>query len=216
MSKVNFINLKEKMDSVKNEQLSKVDFYKWLDENIKVEKYLSLSQKYSIIKLFVINFQYKYIDKLMSGELDIGAEYFYMQYDIETLFELLIPYIDVEVKKEYKNIDNYDLIFISGLYDYIVSKCNSDYLLLKEKCDTVIGIKDLTVINKLSEFVEKNINISEFNEFMVKFDSIMKKKNVRENLKFINNINMFNDPNISKMIDIIQDESVKEIKGVNQ
>ena len=206
MKKITFEKLRDMMMFVEDGSLSKSEFWKWLSENLEIKNYLNLIEKYSIIKLFAIDFQYKYMNKVISGEDDIGVEYFYMQYDMYSFFELFFPYIGIEVENCFKNTENYDLIFNSGLYEYVMSRCKDDYYSLKEKCDMVIGIKDLSVISKLGEFVEKNINISEFNKSMVKFDSIMKKKNVRENLKFINSINMFNDPNLLKVIDLVKED----------
>jgi hypothetical protein len=215
MSKITFADLNDKMIQTSTGLLSKTDLYRWLDENIEVKNYIPISKKYSILQMFLIDFTYDFLSDFFSGNNSGGVEFLYMNYELYSTFTLLMAYIDVELKDKNVTPDNYDLIKQTGTFDYIVEHCKSDYNDFKSQCDRVVGINDMSIIAKLNEAFEKNPSVNEFTDVMEKFDNIMKKKSVRENLKFINNINMFNNPLLSEAVEEIQKESVQEIKGAS-
>lgn len=200
MGNIKFEKVLKQMASVKDKKLSKLKFQEWLNENVIVKEYLTIIEKYSLIKAFCMDFEHKYMNRLISNELNVGSDFFYLGYDILSLFELLLFYTNIEIDDGSKTSDNYDLIYTTGLYDYILLKCKDDYLSLREKCDKVVGVNDFTIISKFNKLIEDNLIIDDFNKSIKDIKSILKDKDVSENLKFINNIEALNNPYINNIV----------------
>lgn len=200
MDNLKFSELKDNMLKYSNGSVSYNDFNSWIFQNIKIKKYINIIEKYAIIKMFLLRFNDIYMNKLLSNELDIDLDFVYMQYEIMSTFNILFSYTNVEVDIDDINSENYDLLQSTGLYEYIYNLCKIDYDKFVSICDKVSGIDSLNIISKINDVFDKNPTIDDFNNAISKFEKVIKNKKVSQNLKFINDIELFNNPLIAQKI----------------
>ena len=210
MGNLEFNILKNKMEDVINKIISKNDFYDWLNENLEVSEYISLSKKYDYMKAFSIAFQYDILDDALNKE-DIDVEYIYINYDMYELFRLLLKYTNINIIYQENTLENYDLIHISGLYSYIINICQNDFNDLKEKSERVLGINNLSIIKQLTDIFDNRESITEFKDATMKLEKVLKSKKVSENMRLLKEIELFNNPLLGEIIE----NRTKEMKGAN-
>lgn len=189
-----FTDLHDKMAQCVNGLISKESFYSWLDENIKVKSYLSIATKYAIISMFSDRLNQDISDYLEKKE---ATGYIYMMYDINIMFELLFKYIEVIVLSKNRTIENYDLVMQSGLYDYIVDKCGSDYKNLVEKCDRASNIETMGIIRELSNIFVNPPSV----EDMEKIKDIINNDIDKKKLQILKAVEEYNNPTLKKILD---------------
>lgn len=200
---IKFTDLHDKLVQCNTGLISKEQLTSWLDENVKVKKYISLSTKYAIISVFVNNINTIVDDINIEEDLD----YLYMTYDINLMFGLLFQYIDIPVISKYRSIENYDLVMESGLYDYLMDKCEKDYRVMVEKCDRLTGINNLSITRELSNIFGNPPSVEDIERIK---DLINNEIDV-EKLNIIKAIEEYNNPTLKKIIDRAERESVREI-----
>lgn len=198
---IKFTDLHDKLVAYNTKLINKEQLEKWLDENIEVKKYISLSTKYAIISVFVDNFNVSIGDKIDSGD---DMDYLYMTYDINLMFSLLFQYIDIPVVSKYRTIDNYDLIIESGFYDYLLDRCGKDYKILVEKCDRITGINNLIIVKELTNIFGNPPSVDDIERIK---DLINNEIDI-DKLNIIKAIEEYNNPNLKKIIDKVE-------KGIN-
>ena len=203
-----FTDLHDKMGQCSNHLISKEDFYRWLDENIKVKEYLPLSVKYATISIFSekVNSELKeYLEK----NNDIG--YIYMTYDINILFELLFKYVGMTIISKHRTVENYDLIMNSGFYDYVTSKCERDYKDTISKCDRATGIDSIQILKQISDIFISPPSV----EDIEKIKNIINNEIDPEKLRILEAVEGYNNPLMKKINEKIQEVSIKEILTSN-
>lgn len=200
---MNFTDLHDKMFQVTSGLLTRDAFFKWLNENIEVTKYLPIVNKYGVIRRFSDKFQ-EDMEEYMGREDKPGLDFLYLMYDINIMFNVMFKYIDVIVYADQRTLDNYDLVMQSGLYDYIMYNCNSDYKELREKCDRLSGIDDLNIVSTFTEIIGNQLKVEDIREMKELVDGIDKEK-----LDILKAVEMFNNPLIAGAIETIRKEEAK-------
>lgn len=161
-----------------SKEITAVDFKNWTNNNIEVRKYIPITEKAVILDKFKDNFLA--IGLLTYNNEDYNANYLYMEYNMRLVFDILLRYTNIAIKDEDKTTDNYDLIMESGIYDYIIKKCEKDYTNFVERCDRflnvglLLNIKEIfdmmgfSMANGLSEAIEELNNVKEEDAELIK------------------------------------------------
>lgn len=200
---INFNDLHDKMFQVTSGLISKESFFEWLDENIDIDVYIPVATKYAIASVFS-----KEIFSGMSG-MDIAEDidYIFLKYETERLFNSLFSYIKIKVSKSNKTFDNYDLVFKSGLYDYIMKFCESDYKRFLDIFDRVSGINTLTIMNQFVTFIGKQPNV----EDMERIRDIINDEIDTNKMEILKAVQEYNSPVMKQVVQGLSTESLKEV-----
>lgn len=194
MSNIKFENIKEQMILLINGKINSSNFSKYLSENIKIESYVGISKKKDILNRFVTEFGTEYIDTLMESATEVELVELYHQYEIKKLFNILFSYTNIEYSKEDITDENYDLIKMSKLYDYIHMYCIEDYALFSNMLDRASGIDSVYIAFQLNKILSTNINVQDFDVAIDKLSETLTREDISSNLKFLNEIESLNSP----------------------
>lgn len=200
MSNIKFENIKEQMLLLINGKINSSNFSKYLSENIKIESYVGVSKKKDILNRFVIEFGTEYIDALMESVTEVELVELYHQYEIKKLFNILFSYTNIEYGKEDMTDDNYDLIKMSKLYDYIHMYCIEDYALFSSMLDRASGIDSVYIAFQLNKILSTNINVQGFDVAIDKLSETLTREDVSSNLKILNEIESLNNPFLKEVL----------------
>ena len=138
-------------------------------------------------------------------DIDVPETFFTAGLEIACCFDGLLSYvnIDPEVNLEIKNYENYDLIYQSGLADYILEYCGKDYERLVRMMERTLSYQNLTeLIQSIRE-----INVGGLSEAAEKIREI-KDEIDPEVIKNIAHIARMNDPALNDLKDTIDNEAV--------
>lgn len=200
MSNIKFENIKEQMILLMNGKINSSNFSKYLSENIKIENYVGISKKKDILNRFVIEFGTEYIDTLMESVTEVELVELYHQYEIKKLFNILFSYTNIEYSKEDITDENYDLIKMSKLYDYIHMYCIEDYALFSNMLDRASGIDSIYIAFQLNKILSTNINVQDFDVAIDKLSETLTREDISSNLKFLNEIESLNSPFLKEVL----------------
>ncbi len=193
--RVSFLDIYPKcMDKI-NKKISHEEFVEFLDNEIEVEKYISVSIKKSLSDLFFI---------VNSDDKDFVE--MALMLEVHKVFGILFSYTNIQIKPSEILAENYDVVLHSGLYDYIRARCNNDFILacnlidnaLKFKCASIAEVfNDGYDVDNLKEIVESSGNMF---------------KNIEtDKLSNITNILEMNDPSMVKLRDEIYSSKIPRI-----
>lgn len=202
---LSFTDLKDKMVQVTTALITNKQFIDWLDENMEVKKYLPITAKYASISLFASTF-----DDVIAKYEEIHHEsgvVNYMTYDINVMFDFLFQYTNCTVIPKYRTTDNYDLVMQSGLYRYIVYRCQNDFDDLKRKCDRVIGIDFYFMAKAMKDILGKFPTPDEANKITEAVNEIDTEK-----LQALRDIQAMNNPMTAKVIQAVKNQAYQEVK----
>ena len=138
-------------------------------------------------------------------DIDVPETFFTAGLEIACCFDGLLSYvnIDPEVNLEIKNYENYDLIYQSGLADYILEYCGKDYERLVRMMERTLSYQNLTeLIQSIRE-----INVGGLSEAAEKIREI-KDEIDPEVIKNIADIARMNDLALNDLKDTIDNEAV--------
>ena len=176
---------------------------KWVKENMTINKYIPLIDKYADAKIIskVI------LDIAEDGNYKDNFEtnFIYMKYDIYSTMTILSRYINVEITDEEKTVTNYDKIFSSGLFDIVMEYCEKDFNRFAEIVDRIVGIDDLSIYRELGKALNSDAYFDRLEKSKKILNGISLKK--YETLKEINSLN---NPLIKEVSDILKASAVKE------
>ena len=138
-------------------------------------------------------------------DIDVPETFFTAGLEIACCFDGLLSYvnIDPEVNLEIKNYENYDLIYQSGLADYILEYCGKDY-------DRLVRMMERTLsYQNLMELVQsiKEVDVGSLSEVTEKIRG-MKDEIDPEVIKNIADIARMNNPALNNLKDTIDNEAV--------
>lgn len=173
-----------------------VDFSKFL-ENLSMQELMVI-----LDKVFV---QFAILDEQIKDEV---------QYEIERqrviFFYGLLQCTSLEIKKDEMILNNYD----SNFEELIYSKSSSVRKLYK-MIDNISLKMNLKVIDNLTKELEKAPNVEELEALEKGLDNIFSKRS-SEDLKKIESILEFNDPNLKLIKDIIMTPTNSTTKELNK
>ena len=202
---ITFKDLYKKMEDRVNNIITQEEFYDYLDNNIDIEKYLSISKKYATAEIISKKYETSLI---LQSKVEDFDSFIYMQYDIYKTLYCVFVYTSLVITKDFYNQESCDLCYKSGLIQYIKKQSNNDLDILFEKCDCVSGINNLFIIKKLNELLSVNTV-----EDWEKIQDIVNNGIDESKLKFFNEIVAYNDPRMHELFDKIKENSVNKSKS---
>lgn len=182
---------------------------KWVKENLKIEKYLPVVDKYATAKILS-----KIILDLAENvnyNDSLETNYIYIKYDIYTTLTIFCKYINVNIEDIDKTSTNYDKVFSSGLFDCVMKYCQIDYDRSKEVVDRIVGIEDISIYRELGRIMNSDAYFERLKKSQKILNGISLKK--YETLEKINEIN---NPLVIQIADMVRSASLEEAKKKQQ
>ena len=191
MNNITYDSLLNEVEKCNKNEITKLDFEKWCNENIKVLTYIPIKYKYKIIKFIKEDFLKKYLNV---DETFVKKDYdnIELQYEIYTRLTILFYYIDISIPSTYINDEMYDTIYNSYFLEYVMSKCSKDYENFIAQCDKTINLSFLIGVDLISDLLSNNNHV--FAESVKMLEDLDKDK-----LDILKSINMYNNPTLSKL-----------------
>lgn len=184
-------SIKEVIDFCKKytrKEMSETDFEKFL-KSINIFRRLSMYQKSMLVSLAIMDFDDLNIN--FGIESDTSAE-------IEVIYvnRFITSYMDI--KNEPFEIDAYDVevMYSSGLIDYILDICERDFDIIKRMYENAIKLKYINILNSMLGDIT-----NEQNEQNIK--TISKVFEDKETINNVAKIVEFNDPSLKKVKEIL-------------
>lgn len=182
---------------IKNpEDEATVKAYNNMFQSLEIRAYLPMQDKVIALVRMIID-----SDK----DIDVPETFFTAGLEIACCFDGLLSYanIEPEVNIDIKNYENYDLIYQSGLADYILKFCGKDYERLVRMMERTLSYQNLM------ELVQsiKEVDVGSLSEVTEKIRG-MKDEIDPEVIKNIADIARMNDPALKNLKDTIDNEAV--------
>ena len=196
---MNFTDLHDKLGQFDTGLIKQREFDGWLEDNITVKKYFSIVTKYALIEMLKDN-----LDSLQLKDSE-DIYYIYMTFDIQSMFTFLSRYISIDIPFDKRTTVNYDLMMRTGFVDYIMQTCGKDYNELVSKAREVIGLENMNVIKAVAQIFSGLMDTSDLEKIKETVNNLDK-----ENLKFIQNIQEFNDPTTKKVVNELKKSAAEE------
>nr|DAT69641.1 MAG TPA: hypothetical protein [Caudoviricetes sp.]DAT69713.1 MAG TPA: hypothetical protein [Caudoviricetes sp.] len=199
---ISFNDLHDVMAQRNNGLISKEKFSLWLDENLKLIRYIPLAKKYAIIGIFSNR-----IKNGMGEEGEYNTDAVLLYYDLNQLFDLLFAYTNVPISTKDRSLDNYDLIMTSGFFSYVYNYCGGDYEDLVRKCDNATGINTVCIMEQIVQAIGKQPTVSEMRQMA----NIINNDIDKDKLELIKTIQEYDNPLMKKVVNSISEQSAREV-----
>ena len=172
-----------------------------------IRDYMPLEQKEIIMRKALID---------MRSEEEVMPYTASILYEIALVFDCLLAYVvnlDPNIDNVYKDASFYDILYMSGVIDYILSFCGRDYEFLRKMADRMISFDNLKELSKNIEVTSPeyiNALTEEFKHFRTDTSP--------EVLKHLGEIMAGNDPllnNIKKNVEDVAYKTAQQIGSDN-
>lgn len=180
------------------------DNFNKMVRGLQIKKYLPLDQKLVILYSVLLE---------NNLSLDTLPAVFSSKIEVSLLFNGLLAYTNIEgdISVEIKTYENYDLIYMSGLADYILQFCSNDYNKLIELLNRSIAFENLVnLINSLSaiDAEETKDLVEEFKKFRENTDPQI--------LENISDIVRYNDPMLYNIKNEVVDKILEKLNRADE
>lgn len=182
---------------------------KWIKENLKIEKYIPIVDKYATAK--ILSKVILDLAENINYNDSLETNYIYIKYDIYTTLTIFCKYINIDIEDVDKTSANYDIIFSSGLFDGIMKYCQTDYNRSKEIVDRIVGIEDISIYRELGRIMNSDAYFERLKKSQKILNGISFKK--YETLEKISEIN---NPLVAQIADMARNASLEEAKKKQQ
>lgn len=173
-----------------------VKAYNDMLQNLVIRAYLPMQEKVVALVRMVMD-----SDK----DIDVPEAFFTAGIEIACCFDGLLSYVNIEpeVNPDIKSYENYDLIYQSGLADYILEYCGKDYERLVRMMERTLSYENLTdLVQSMREMDTGSLRE------LVNTLRNMKDEIDPEVIKNIADIARMNDPALNDLKDTIDNEAV--------
>ena len=173
-----------------------VKAYNDMLQNLVIRAYLPMQEKVVALVRMVMD-----SDK----DIDVPEAFFTAGLEIACCFDGLLSYVNIEpeVNPDIKSYENYDLIYQSGLADYILKYCGKDYERLVRMMERTLSYENLTdLVQSMRE-----MDTGSLRELVNNLRN-MKDEIDPEVIKNIADITRMNDPALNDLKDTIDNEAV--------
>ena len=173
-----------------------VKAYNDMLRNLVIRAYLPMQEKVVALVRMVMD-----SDK----DIDVPEAFFTAGLEIACCFDGLLSYVNIEpeVNPDIKSYENYDLIYQSGLADYILEYCGKDYERLVRMMERTLSYENLTdLVQSMRE-----MDTGSLRELVNTLRNI-KDEIDPEVIKNIADIARMNDPALNDLKDTIDNEAV--------
>ncbi len=197
---MNDIEYKELHEHMVND--SPLDFKLYLQRNISVKPYVSISKKCAYVDIAAMNLSHilqEMIDDKVSSLADMC-----MYIEMEKLFTGLFMYINVNFNTDYQTYVEYDLIMESGLFEYVMKYAEKDYERFTHDVDIAVGIHDMSII----EAIKQHLHIPTEEEVNAMTESL---KNIDDTkMDKILRISDMNNPTLASFVDGVRKQAAQD------
>lgn len=177
-------------------------------ENIKnslvIKDYMPLKQKELCLNKMLMDI---YIEKDNADAFSIGTE-------TAMLFDCLLGYVvnlDQDIDTLFKDVEFYDLLYISGIADYILGFCQIDYNRLEKMAERMISYDNLKNLVEVIDMASPD-TVKELTEEFKKFRTDTKP----DMLKHLSDIMAGNDPLLTRTKKTMEDGAFNAIKKAEE
>lgn len=174
--------------------------YNDLLNSIIVKSYMPMQEKVvALVRMLMDN----------EREIDVESSFFTAGLELACCFDGLLAYtnIDPEVDISIKNYENYDIIYQSGLADYILQYCEKDYERLVKMMERTLSFENLReMINSLS-----SMDSGMLREVVNALKGV-KKDLDSETIKNIADIMRLDDPLLTQIKETIVDSALQDLE----
>lgn len=178
------------------EDFDVAEAYNNMLQSLTIRAYLPMQEKVIALVRMIID-----SDK----DIDVEETFFTAGLELACCFDGLLTYanIDTEINIEIKSYENYDLIYRSGLADYILQFCEKDY-------DRLVRMMERTLSFQNLKELTTSLRELNFGELDKTFKALKDLKNETdpEMLKNLASISAMNDPYLNLLKDKIVSDSV--------
>ncbi len=179
-----------------------LDFKLYLQRNISVKPYVSISKKCAYVDIAAMNLSHilqEMIDDKVSSLADMC-----MYIEMEKLFTGLFMYINVNFNTDYQTYVEYDLIMESGLFEYVMKYAEKDYERFCHDVDIAVGIHDMSII----EAIKQHLHIPTEEEVNAMTESL---KNIDDTkMDKILRISDMNNPTLASFVDGVRKQAAQD------
>ena len=176
-----------------------VKAYNDMLQNLVIRAYLPMQEKVVALVRMVMD-----SDK----DIDVPEAFFTAGLEIACCFDGLLSYVNIEpeVNPDIKSYENYDLIYQSGLADYILEYCGKDYERLVRMMERTLSYENLTdLVQSMREMDTGSLRE------LVNTLRNMKDEIDPEVIKNIADIARMKDPALNDLKDTIDNEAVDKV-----
>ena len=177
-------------------------------ENIKnslvIKDYMPLKQKELCLNKMLIDI---YVEKDSADAFSVGTE-------IAMLFDCLLGYVvnlNQDIDTLFKDTEFYDLLYISGIVNYILGFCQTDYNKLEKMADRMISYDNLKDLIETIDMASPD-SVKELTEEFKRFRTDTKP----DMLKHLVDIIAGNDPLLERTKKTIKDGAFNAIKKAQE
>lgn len=188
--------------------MSDVEFLNFVKDNYPIHSYIPIGVKYSTISLIKLKFDVDSYTDFLEDNMDVA--YAFERYEIIKTIILLGTYLDVEFKTKDATAEVYDKLVGSGVLQYV--RIRSDFEDFSRKCDDVIGIHNISIINNLNELFEKSTNIADFNKILQELQTVMQNPDVKDTVGKLLDFEKFNNPMLANAIESAKKQAKSEAR----
>lgn len=196
-------NVVKMCEMVVNKDISRIEFETFVENNLKVISYIPLVEKMAI--LYIINYHPKF------NENTFDSVVMQINMEILKLFKILLAYTNINTDDYNEKIfseNNYDLIYESGLADYILNKCKNDYEKLTSMLSETINFNNVINLNDLLNSIDNN-NVEEGINALKYFNDEMSKEDKDRIVEILKE----KDPMLNMLKEQIERTALEEVKS---
>ena len=193
----------DKLNQFKSKLINKESLDSWLYENINITNYISIGNKYAYIHKINEIFSEE-IAEILNNKLDI--ELVFMRYDMHVLFDILLKYTDIEVAKEDKSPEYYDIMVETEFDRYLKLAIGNDCVKFMDAFEKASGINEINTMNIIKGAIDNNITQDKIDAL----DKVFKKLNTKKNKDFLEDVMAYSNPAVKELMDGMRKSAMEE------
>lgn len=193
----------DKLNQFKNKLVTKDALNDWLFENINITNYISIGNKYAYIHKVNETFSEE-IAEILNNKLDV--ELVFMRYDMHVLFDILLKYTDIEVAKEDKSPEYYDIMVETEFDRYLKLAIGNDFVKFVDAFEKASGINEINTMNIIKGAIDNNITQDKIDAL----DKVFKKLSTKKNKDFLEDVMAYSNPAVKELMDGMRKSAMEE------
>ena len=184
----------DKLNQFRNKLVTKDVLNDWLFENINITNYISIGNKYAYIHKVNETFSEE-IAEILNNKLDV--ELVFMRYDMHVLFDILLKYTDIEIAKEDKTPEYYDIMVETEFDNYLKTNIGNDCVKFIDAFEKASGINEINTMNIIKGAIDNNITQDKIDAL----DKVFKKLSTKKNKDFLEDVMAYSNPAVKELMD---------------
>ena len=129
-----------------------------------------------------------------------------MRYDMHVLFDILLKYTDIEVAKEDKSPEYYDIMVETEFDRYLKLAIGNDCVKFMDSFEKASGINEINTMNIIKGAIDNNITQDKIDAL----DKVFKKLNTKKNKDFLEDVMAYSNPAVKELMDGMRKYAMEE------